>query len=182
MRSPGLYGGSAPQLPGRLFVAGRYYYGAPTGGDTTAILVQDTEYAIRFDVGQTATFDRIGIETTTFTATTVIRLGIRLDTGNVQPGELVLDAGTVSGAANAYAEATISQVLNPGRYWLTATAQVAGPVTVRGRQLDQLIGQTTTATNNATSLSATGRSGALPQSFGATTVSTIGPKILVRAA
>lgn len=167
----------------RTFVSGRYYTGMNHGADTTVALTQGTEMAIRFEVGEVARFDRIGIEVTTHASGAQIRLGVRRDTGDCQPGSLIgLYGSVVSAAATAYVETPIELELQPGRCWLTATLQAATGVSVRARNIDPFLGQTTTATNNASALTATGRTGALPDEFGSTTVSQTAPKILLRAA
>lgn len=52
-------------------------------------------------------------------AGTVARLGIfAAVSGSCLPGTLILDAGTVSIAGTGAVELTISQVLDPGLYWL----------------------------------------------------------------
>jgi hypothetical protein len=76
------------------------------------------------------TVDRIGVRSGNVgSAGSVIRLGIYSDNGNLYPGALLLDAGTVSGeSANSDLEITISQALTAGVYWLVVVQQGA-PVT-----------------------------------------------------
>lgn len=103
------------------------YYLVSEGARLTLSMVSITEYAIPIWLLRGGTAVRIGAEVTAGgTAGTVIRLGIRADSGAGLPGTLILDAGTISGVTVAAAEITISQALNAGLYWLTATAQSTG--------------------------------------------------------
>lgn len=183
-RSSAPLGGLASGGSVRTFVSQLYYASSGlTSIDSTLAMTQDAEYTCRFDVGAATTFDRIGVEVTTGVATAVIRLGIRQDTGQTYPGALVLDAGTVDAATTGFKTATIAQALAPGRYWLTATLQVTTGVSVRGRQLDPLVGQTGTGTINAGSYFQTGVTGALGASFTSTVgVTNYSPKVMMRAA
>lgn len=79
-------------------------------------------------IGTRTTFTKIGIRTGTYTSSTIARLGIYWNRTNADlPGRLLLDAGTVTAAAaTTNYEATISQVLNPGMYWLAVVANGTG--------------------------------------------------------
>ncbi|WP_067483796.1 carbohydrate-binding protein [Actinomadura hibisca] len=69
---------------------------------------------------------RIGCEVTAAgNAGSVIRLMIYADTGEIQPGPLLLDAGTVPGDIVGVQEITIAQALAAGVYWLSAVVQSA---------------------------------------------------------
>lgn len=181
MRSPGLYGGSAPARPGRSFVSGKYYAAMMATQDAAVNLTQNAEFAVRFEVGATTTFDRIGIEVTTGGAGGTVRLGIRYDGANGGPGTLLLDAGTVTATGTGFQEITISQVLTPGRWWLVAVGQGSASLQGRFRVLDPFIGQTGTSSANYGSYYQLGVSGALPASFTIGGESS-GPKIMLRAA
>jgi len=90
---------------------------------TTASGVIDV---LPFYVPANQTFNRIAINVTTV-ATGECRLGIYADNGNVYPGALVLDAGTVlTGGATGIREITVSLNLTPNLYWL-ARLQNAAP-------------------------------------------------------
>lgn len=178
----GAAGGPLGFMPGRTFVTGHYYTGMMSASDGTGTITQNVEFAIRFEVGQAKTFDRIGLEITTGVALGTARLGIRQDSGVGTPGTLLLDAGTIDATTNAYAEITISQLLPPGRWWLTATGQGAVGIGCRARQLDTFIGQTVTTTYGAGSYIATGVTGALGATYTIAGVAAGAPKILMRAA
>lgn len=101
-------------------------YVVPNGIRGTLSMVANTEYAVPIWLGNGGTVVRIGCEVTVAgTAGTLIRLGIRSSSNHV-PGA-VLGQATVSGAAVATVEATVSiAVPSDGLYWLTATAQSTG--------------------------------------------------------
>ncbi len=188
MRSPGFYG-AAPLSAlqggaGRTFVSGGYYTGMMTGSDTSAALSSEFEHAIRFEVGATTRFTAMGLEVVSGTASNVIRLGVRYDNGNGYPGTLLVDAGTIDAATLGFKAATsFDQTLTPGRWWLTATLQVATGSTVRTRPVDNFLGFANSASSNAGCYAQSGITGALPASF-STTIVTSGnaPKIMLRPA
>lgn len=168
--------------PGRRFLTGSYYAPMTTGADTTAALTQSTEYAVRFDVAASTTFDRIGIEVTTSAASNVVRLGIRNDLGSVPyPDGLVLDAGTVDASTTGFKEVTISQALSSGRYWVTATLQGGTGAVVRGRSGDPFV-PNFTSSGTISSFTQTGVTGALASFSSTVMIAAAGPKILLRAA
>ena len=72
------------------------------------------------------TIDRLGVSVSTAgSAGAVLRLGIyNSDTEGV-PSTLVVDAGTVASTSVAAVEATLSQALSAGLYWVAVVAQVA---------------------------------------------------------
>jgi hypothetical protein len=101
------------------------WYGYPSATTTFNPVVGSLRLS-PLHISKRLTFDRIGIEVTSFGASTAVcRLGIWADTGAGYPGALVLDAGTVATETpNGSKEITISKVLNPGLYWLGYVAQV----------------------------------------------------------
>lgn len=104
-----------------------FYYPTPTASTLGSVTPTLSEArAIPFVVFKTTTFDRMLIIVISTTGTSVCRLGIYADTGVGGPGALILDAGTVDcGTATGVQEATISQLLNPGVYWLVGVMQTA---------------------------------------------------------
>lgn len=166
---------------GRQFKTGLYYGPILFSGDLASAVTQDSEYAAAFGVGAATTFDRIGLEITTFAASNVVRLGIRHDAGGY-PGAVLLDAGTIDASTNGFKEITISQRLPAGLWWVTATLQGGTGAQIRYRSLSAWVGSTLTSTNSSAGFIQTGVSGALG-AFTATPASTsIGPKVLLRAA
>lgn len=169
---------------GRTFVSGGYYTGMMAGSDSSAALASEFEHAIRFEVGATTRFTTLGIEVVSGTASNVVRLGVRYDNGRGYPGTLLVDAGTIDAATNGFKTASaFDQTLTPGRWWLTATHQVATGATVRTRVNDPYIPGTGTSTSNPGCFAQASISGALPASFSTSLVtSSNAPKILIRAA
>ena len=168
---------------GRQFVGGYYYTGMLTANDGMNTLTQNLEYAIRFEVGATATFDRIGIEVTTGAASSVVRLGIRQSSTAGVAGTLILDAGTIDSSTTGFKEITISQTLTRGRYWLTCALQTAAGVQVRVRNNpDPFLPQAVTTTYNASSIYQLGATGALAATYTLAGPANLGPKIMMRAA
>lgn len=99
------------------------------GNGTTWATGTNSLRVVPFLVDKTIIIDRIGVEIST-SATTggVIRLGIFNSDHEGFPSTVLLDAGTVSSVvtAPAWTEITISQVLQPGLYWLGVVGQTAG--------------------------------------------------------
>ena len=84
---------------------------------------------VPFFTDKTIHVDRIGVEVTTSGTTGgVVRLGIYNSDSDMMPSTVLLDAGTVSSVvtAPAWVEIIISQVLQPGLYWLAVVGQTAG--------------------------------------------------------
>lgn len=99
---------------------------APIGAGqaiSNGINVYQQIWAVPIYIPSTITFTIIGCYVDTAVASSVVRLGIYNPTAAGQPGTLLLDAGTVSSAATGAQQATISQSLTAGLYWLTATMQ-----------------------------------------------------------
>lgn len=170
------------EVVGRRFVSGSYYPPMMTGSDTTVAPGQNFEQAVRFDVGATTTFTRIGLEVTTAAASNVFRLGIRNDNGNGYPGALVLDAGTIDASTTGFKEITISQILTPGRYWVSATLQGGTGAAYRHRFLDSFVGQQNGTDTNMAGYYSGGTTGALGTFTASVNANGVGPKILLKAA
>ena len=102
------------------------YYGPQIQGRSTGGGTLNRLYFMPFVTGEAFTADRIAVYCSTFSAPgTVIRLGIYNNTAGI-PSTLKVDAGTVTFAASATLyPITISQVLEPGVYWLAAAVQTA---------------------------------------------------------
>ena len=109
-----------------LFTVGRYYTG-PSGNRTTVALADGVGCATPLWVGQTASWDRIGVNVTTAVAASVVRLGIYGDTGRGSPGVLTLDAGTIDSTSTGAKELTIALTLAPGLHWLVTASQGGAP-------------------------------------------------------
>lgn len=101
-----------------------YYYSAlPCIAPSTLSLANNRIHYVPFQVTESVTFTRIGINVTTLQAASVIRLGIYNSSGG-KPSTLLVDAGTVAGTATGEKEITISQAMTPGWYWLACLSDV----------------------------------------------------------
>jgi hypothetical protein len=131
--------GEVRTLQAPAYVTGRYYSTPYFSTSSSTIGINTTKY-LQFYVSETTTFDRISIVTSSiFTGTSVIRLGIYANSSGTLPSTVLLDAGTVSAnEASTIFEATISQSLSKGWYWLAANTI------------------STTGTNNFSALSGSG--------------------------
>lgn len=110
--------------------SGKYYVTYPWNSTITA--TANTTYYQPFFVPNSVTLDRLQFATTaTFAGTAVVRLGIYANNNGV-PGNLILDAGTVSAtAANTVYSITISQSVTAGTtYWLAFNSQTAATTNI----------------------------------------------------
>jgi hypothetical protein len=90
-----------------------------------AALTANRLYAMPLLVPKAITLDQIGVYVSTLLAGAA-RLGIYSDNGNVYPGSLVLDAGTIDTGATGAKKIAINQALStPGLYWMTLVANAA---------------------------------------------------------
>ena len=83
----------------------------------TLTLAVDTLYAMPLYVPVTAFCQAIGISVTTLAAGSNIRMGVYADSGGL-PGDLIVDAGVVSGATISEVALALTNWLRPGWYWL----------------------------------------------------------------
>lgn len=104
------------------------YYGAFGVSTVGAAPTADRLRVHEFWVDEDTTFDRIGTEVTTVAASSTLRWVIYRDAGGY-PGALVLDTGAVGDGATAtgWQEATISQLLTAGKYWVGCVPQGGNP-------------------------------------------------------
>jgi hypothetical protein len=107
-----------------------YAAGATTGiAMTTGALTTNRLYAVPFISPKAITLDRIGINVTTLGSGASARLGIYVDNGNLYPGSLLLDAGTVDMSTTGVKTITISQALSANTlYWLVLVCNVAATI------------------------------------------------------
>lgn len=166
------------------------HYAAPVRGrTTTATPAANLVYCQWLPLDANVTVDRIGVEVTTGTASTEVRLGIYApDPVTGQPGPLILDAGTVATTATGAAEITVSQALPTPGVWLAVVRQTATGAALRFADTT-LPGPLIPAVDlmNATNAAMCGYirggiSGALPTSFGSTTPGSYLPIVAVRFA
>lgn len=144
--------------------SGRYVT-PPHTSATAATLTLNRCYYLPFRLAATRTFDRLAVDVTTNVASAVLRVGIYADDATFNwPGSLLLDAGTLDAAtAIALVEATISQQLTAGLWWLAVACQGAAPAV---RSSATFVDRPSTAAAGTativTSLTQSGVSGALP--------------------
>jgi len=95
-----------------------WYHNQPIGAATTTTqaLVANRFYVFPFYVPGTQSFDRIAVYVSTLSAGQ-IRLGVYEDNGQVYPGTLVVDAGTVDSGTTGTKTLTISEILTDKLYW-----------------------------------------------------------------
>lgn len=97
---------------------------------TTRALTANTLVAMPIVIGAAGTARRIGVEVTTEVNPSAARLGIYDNSyGKAQPGNLLLDAGTVDTSTTGFKEISISLAMKPGQYWLVIAPNEA--ITVR---------------------------------------------------
>lgn len=106
---------------------GTHYYSGTIVEPTSAISLganTDFIFAIPIIISKPTKVDRIAVDVTTacsgvcIAAGANVRLGIYRDTGNVYPGSLIVDTGTVAIGVLGLAEIVINQTLSTGLYWL----------------------------------------------------------------
>jgi hypothetical protein len=111
------------------------FYKAPLGTSTATINSYQTQQHLApmfFD--RTCTIDRIGIEVTTGSAATTVRLGIYSpDPNSGLPRRLLLDAGTVDSSSTGFKEIVVNLDIPVGLVWVTCGVSGAGPA-VRAQQ------------------------------------------------
>ena len=102
------------------------YWGSPNFAALTTFAFPTGEmYFTPVWVPIAMTADRLAINVTSGIASGTTRLGIYSSDANGVPNALVVDAGTVATTSSGVKEATISQALTPGLYWLAAVNQTA---------------------------------------------------------
>jgi len=116
----------------RRYIAGCAYPASNIGTTSTTVPAIDTLFALPFIVGKTTKFDTITFrQTTAATAGGVARCGIYRDNGNMYPGALIFDTGSIAtDGANGGKDTTITsglQVFPTGTYWLAIEFGVAAP-------------------------------------------------------
>ena len=120
---------------------------------------------------ETITIDRIGAECFTAVASSTFRLGIYNSDSNGVPSSLLLDAGTIDTSTTGAKSITISQILNPGLYYL-AGAQQGGASSATMRAYHNVIGNhspvastSMSTTNYQTGFNQDSVTGAFPSTY-----------------
>jgi hypothetical protein len=98
---------------------------------TTTLPALNTLWALPYIVSKTTKFDTISFRlTTNASAGGVARAGIYRDNGNMYPGALIFDTGSIDTTTGSIKDTTITaglQVFQPGLYWLTWECGTAAP-------------------------------------------------------
>lgn len=106
----------------------RLWLSSPYTGTASLGISTNVVRASPLFLAQTTVIDQIAAEVTvTGGAGSLVRLGIFADSGNLYPGQLVLDAGTILGNSVSVQALAASLVLLPGLYWLAALSTVGAP-------------------------------------------------------
>lgn len=165
---------ASPSWQNNGYVINRYHYGLVYTNESTMTMTANRLYCRPFVVGDSETFNRIGIEITSGSSGNA-RLGLYNWADGV-PTTLLVDLGTVSTTSTAIVEVTISQALSPGVYGIAivsdATPTVRGALPDKG-VLNHFIGNATMS-EEIMGLYVSHTYGALPASFGSPTYVTGG--------
>lgn len=138
------------------------------GGASTVAIADGRITWTPIQIYKDATAISLNVQVTSAGTTgSLIRLGIYSDDGNLLPGALLLDAGTVDSSTTGLKTITISQLLTRGVYWLAGAGQGApgtNPtvVTLNNNTAGIAIGTNGSLTNPASGYYANGISGAFP--------------------
>lgn len=169
-------------VPGTEFVVGRYTVPPVSQANSAITLNSFRVYPIQ--IRRRTTIDRIGISVTTGQASGVVRLGIYRDNGSGLPGTLLTDFGTVDASATATPTLTVSQTIEPGRYWIGGASQGSATAPTVQANTGSLPGITAVslseASANLNGYEMTGVSGALPATFTINAAVATGHRVLVR--
>jgi len=120
------------------------FYTSPSTGTAlaTATIVLNTIYATPFIVEDTVTVDTIMVRVTTGGAASTMRAGIYLDDGNMRPGSLLVDAGSLATTTNNQDRdftTGLPITLHPGLYWLATVNNAGTAPVVRGFAVGSMI-------------------------------------------
>lgn len=150
---------------GPAFQSGLYYLEPNPASRVARGLTNGNLYFVPFQIWQTTTWQKIGVDINATDATGAVRVGVYSDNNGV-PGARLVDAGTVSTSASGSVFVTTTITLTPGRYWSAIVLQGATgtPSTYEATGITFPIGNTFAPTISATynSYVETGVNGALP--------------------
>lgn len=123
-------GGDVHHYRARGATLNRWYSSAVTGVAATTIAPSvNTLRATPFVVSKVTTIEQMALNVTAAGASSNIRVGIYADNGNMYPGALVVDAGSVATATTGVKTYTtgLPVVLSPGLYWLACVGNGTAP-------------------------------------------------------
>lgn len=108
----------------------RWYSASGTGiAPSAASFSINTLRAIPVVMGKTTTIDQMAINVTVLGASSNARVGIYADNGNLYPGALIVDAGSIATATTGVKTFTtgLPITLLPGLYWLAIVGNGTAP-------------------------------------------------------
>lgn len=156
------------------YATGWYYSFGSNAQTTLAMTADELRAAVAwFPEGYTLT--KLGLEVTVAGgASSVVRLGVYKTGSDGNPGDLLVDGGTIDASTTGTKEVTISQVIpTSGWYWVCAAAQAdASTPTIRAVRRTDGPGPLAQALANALNVAQRSTlvkgsvSGAFPASFG----------------
>jgi len=115
------------------YVFGAAYPSPVIATTSTTLPAIDTLWALPMILTQTTKFDTITFRVTTnSTAGGVARVGIYRDNGNMYPGALIFDSGSIATDSGTVKDTTITsglQIFPPGMYWGAIVFGTAAPQT-----------------------------------------------------
>lgn len=173
--------------------SGQYFYPQAQALTTTLLTTTGELRLAPWYIRTSVRLSRLGSEISTIgDVGSKFRLGIYADNGNLIPGSLVLDAGTINGDSATAQELTIDVTLGRGVYWLGGAAQIitTTPPTVRACDRTAMdlpmtlpLGTSIPAANNTKAgVSMTGVTGALPSTFTGNTGAVTLPRLFAKVA
>jgi len=141
LATPPTYGQVSPLKSGSYGILGM------TGSTSNTLGNQNLRVSPVF-FARAVTLVRLGAEITgAGESGSVLRLGIFSDTGDLYPGAVLLDAGTIDGTSATVQEITISQQLGPGTYWFGGVVQAAATTQPTVRTVSTSVAATGAAAN-----------------------------------
>lgn len=164
--TPGTITGVQPMRP----AVGEFLTPVLSSTGTVQLTTANGMYLVPVDIDVPTSFDQIAVDVTTVGtgAGQVLRLGLYADDGTRSrpTGAALFDAGTLDATTGTGDRAiTITQTLQPGRYWLAVAHQgtvTTGVTVVSAAYLVQLGGLTNLGNNSHRVWFQSGVSGALP--------------------
>lgn len=111
--------GAAPGAVGglRRMVSGRYY-SQPRQSSVVAFPAAGDAFVVPLWVPEQTAFIKIGAHCSTLAASSTVTFGIYRSDANDQPGALLASTAAVSTATTGWKEASITETLTPGWWWL----------------------------------------------------------------
>jgi hypothetical protein len=171
--------------PNGIWTSNRFYRAPNIGVGTSAALTNDELRCMPYFVPNPIVITSLSINVTgAGDATSRVRLCQYGDTGTMQPGSLLLDAGQANVSATGVKTiSSLSLAVGPGWYWSCAAQQASGSpptLTTHGSGVGPFdLGTASNISTNQTGFRNTGVSGACPATFTNSGVSAVNPSIVI---